>query len=102
MTTQLSHYWHLFIPKLFICLREGYSLSILRKDIPAGLAVAIISFPLAMALAIASGVSPERGLYTAIVGGFLGVVDIKLEYQPGPLWSLSLASSNNMIVMGFA
>jgi SulP family sulfate permease len=66
-----SYYWCLFIPKLFICLREGYSLSILRKDIPAGLTVAIISFPLAMALAIASGVPPERGLYTAIIAGFL-------------------------------
>jgi SulP family sulfate permease len=71
MVPKLSHYWHLFIPKLFICLREGYSLSILRKDIPAGLTVAIISFPLAMALAIASGVPPERGLYTAIIAGFL-------------------------------
>ncbi|MBM3633650.1 MAG: sulfate permease [Alphaproteobacteria bacterium] len=71
MIPKLSHYSKLFIPKLFICLREGYSLSILRKDIPAGLTVAIISFPLAMALAIASGVSPERGLYTAIIAGFL-------------------------------
>lgn len=67
----MSYYWRLFIPKLFICLREGYSLSILRKDIPAGLTVAIISFPLAMALAIASGVPPERGIYTAIIAGFL-------------------------------
>jgi sulfate permease, SulP family len=66
-----SHYWHLFIPKLFICLREGYPLQILRKDIPAGLTVAILSFPLAMALAIASGVAPERGLYTAVIAGFL-------------------------------
>jgi len=71
MLPQLSHYWHLFIPKLFICLREGYSFDLLRKDIPAGLTVAIISFPLAMALAIASGVPPERGLYTAIIAGFL-------------------------------
>lgn len=71
MTAKLSHYWHLFTPKVFICLQEGYSLSILRKDILAGLTVAIISFPLAMALAIASGVPPERGLYTAIIAGFL-------------------------------
>jgi len=70
MPSKPSQYWHLFIPKLFVCLREGYSLSILRKDIPAGLTVAIVSFPLAMALAIASGVTPERGLYTTIVAGF--------------------------------
>lgn len=71
MSTKLSHYWHLFTPKLFICLQEGYSTSTFQKDILAGMTVAIISFPLAMALAIASGVPPERGLYTAIIAGFL-------------------------------
>ena len=40
-------------------------------DILAGLTVAIVALPLSMAIAIASGVSPERGLYTSIVGGFL-------------------------------
>lgn len=71
MQPSLLHYWRLFIPKTFICLQEGYSWALLRKDIPAGLTVAVISFPLAMALAIASGVAPERGLYTAIIAGFL-------------------------------
>lgn len=71
MSKQWSHYLHLFVPKLFICLNEGYTLQSLRKDILAGLTVAIISFPLAMALAIASGVAPERGLYTAVIAGFL-------------------------------
>jgi len=43
----------------------------LRADLFAGLAVAIVALPLSMAIAIASGATPDRGLYTAIVGGFL-------------------------------
>lgn len=60
-----------FRPKLITCLREGYNLARLRADAIAGLTVAIVALPLSMAIAIASGASPERGLYTAIVGGFL-------------------------------
>lgn len=51
------------------CLSEGYSLSRLRQDILAGAIVGTIALPLSMALAIASGVKPEHGLFTAIVGG---------------------------------
>ncbi|MCT8988953.1 SulP family inorganic anion transporter [Chelativorans sp. SCAU2101] len=61
----------LFTPKLITVLREGYNLKTLRADTISGLTVAIIALPLSMAIAIASGVEPERGLYTAIVGGFL-------------------------------
>ncbi|WP_349365882.1 MAG: SulP family inorganic anion transporter [Nitratireductor rhodophyticola] len=61
----------LFTPKLLTVLREGYGPAALKADIVAGLTVAIIALPLSMAIAIASGVPPERGLYTAIVGGFL-------------------------------
>ena len=61
----------LFTPKLVTVLREGYGLDHLRSDAIAGLTVAIVALPLSMALAIASGVSPDRGLYTAIVGGFI-------------------------------
>jgi SulP family sulfate permease len=61
----------LFTPKLVTILREGYGLAALRADLMAGLTVAIIALPLSMAIAIASGVGPERGLFTAIVGGFL-------------------------------
>jgi SulP family sulfate permease len=61
----------LFTPKLVTALREGYSLAKLRADAVAGLTVAIVALPLSMAIAIASGASPERGLYTAVVGGFL-------------------------------
>ena len=57
------------IPKLFTCMK-GYSKAQFTKDIVAGLLVAIIAFPLSVALAISSGMSPETGLYSAIVGGF--------------------------------
>lgn len=61
----------LYTPKLVTVLREGYGLSSLRADVLAGLTVAIVALPLSMAIAIASGATPERGLFTAIVGGFL-------------------------------
>lgn len=64
-------FWDLFTPKLLTVFREGYGLSHFRSDALAGLTVAIVAMPLSMAIAIASGVSPERGLFTAIVGGFL-------------------------------
>src|SRR5579859_3457965 len=65
-----SSWLALFTPKLITILREGYRLTDLKADAFAGLTVAIIALPLSMAIAIASGVTPERGLYTAIVGGF--------------------------------
>lgn len=49
---------------------KGYSKNQLLKDIVAGIIVAIIAFPLSVALAISSGMRPEQGLYTAIIGGF--------------------------------
>lgn len=61
----------LFTPKLVTLLREGYSAADLRADAIAGLTVAIVALPLSMAIAIGSGLSPGKGLYTAIVGGFL-------------------------------
>lgn len=61
----------LLLPKLVTCLREGYGPGALRADLVAGLTVAIVALPLSMAIAIASGVTPDRGLYTAIVGGFI-------------------------------
>jgi len=60
-----------WLPKLVTTLSEGYRLPQLRADLTAGLTVAIVALPLSMAIAIASGVEPARGLYTAIVGGFL-------------------------------
>ncbi|MFZ1906068.1 MAG: SulP family inorganic anion transporter [Steroidobacteraceae bacterium] len=63
--------WHLYVPKLVTVLRLGYGLDDLRHDVLAGLTVAIVALPLAMALAIACGAAPEKGLQTAIVAGFL-------------------------------
>jgi sulfate permease, SulP family len=64
-------YWRLYVPKLVTVLREGYDLRRLRADALAGLTVAIVALPLSMALAVASNTTPDRGLYTAIVAGFL-------------------------------
>ena len=60
-----------FLPKLWTVLREGYRPADFRHDAMAGLTVAIVALPLAMALAIASGTTPEKGLHTAIIAGFL-------------------------------
>jgi len=60
-----------FHPKLFTAWREGYGAQSFRADVIAALTVAIVALPLSMAIAIGSHVSPERGLYTAIIGGFL-------------------------------
>lgn len=60
-----------FTPKLVTAFREGYGGADLRADAVAGLTVAIVALPLAMALGIASGASPREGLVTAIIAGFL-------------------------------
>lgn len=59
-----------FEPKLFTIFRLGYTLQDFYKDLTAGVIVGIIALPLAIAFAIASGVKPEQGLYTAIIAGF--------------------------------
>ena len=59
-----------FIPKSYLCFRR-YSFAIFKKDLTAGVTVGIVALPLAMAFAMASGVEPERGLFTAIIAGFL-------------------------------
>jgi len=61
----------LYTPKLVTVLREGYGFDGLKADALSGLTVAIVALPLSMAIAIASGVSPERGLYASIIGGFI-------------------------------
>jgi SulP family sulfate permease len=61
----------LFTPKLVTVLRERYGLADLKADAVAGLTVAIVALPLSMAIAIASGVTPDRGLTASIVGGFI-------------------------------
>jgi len=74
MTDRRMHkpsFVEMFTPKLVTVLKEGYGLRDLQADAIAGLTVAIVALPLSMAIAIACGLSPDRGLYTAIVGGFL-------------------------------
>ncbi|MCF0132843.1 MAG: STAS domain-containing protein [Blautia sp.] len=58
------------IPNLFLSMKT-YSKEQLIKDVIAGVIVAIIALPLSIALALASGVGPEQGIYTAIIAGFL-------------------------------
>ncbi len=61
----------IFSPKLFTVLKKGYSKQQLINDITAGIVVGIVALPLAIAFAVASGVSPEKGLVTAVVAGFI-------------------------------
>ena len=58
-------------PKIFTVFREGYSRKQFVSDLAAGTTVGIVALPLAIAFAIASGVKPEQGLFTAIVAGFV-------------------------------
>lgn len=60
-----------FLPQLVSVLKEGYTWGLFREDALAGLIVGIVALPLAIAFAIASGVTPSQGLITAIVAGFL-------------------------------
>ena len=62
---------HFLRPKLITTLSEGYDLGSFRHDLAAAATVAIVALPLSMAIAVASGVSPDRGLFTAIVGGLV-------------------------------
>ncbi len=80
----LGAYERNFAPKLWeIIKKQGYNTSRFKQDASAGLTVAVISIPLSMALAIASGVSPAQGLYTAIVAGFFIALFAGGRYQIG-------------------
>ena len=59
-----------FLPKIITVFKEGYAFESLLKDAQAGLTVGLVALPLAVAFAIASGVRPEQGMYTAIFAGF--------------------------------
>jgi SulP family sulfate permease len=82
-TTKRPGFLELFTPKLVTVLRERYRITDLKADLVAGLTVAIVALPLSMAIAIASGVTPDRGLYTAIVGGFFVSALSGSRYQIG-------------------
>lgn len=71
-TTPQKHSWRLYIPKsITVIAQEGYRFADFRADAVAGLTVAIVALPLAMAIAIASGTTPDKGLITAVIAGFL-------------------------------
>lgn len=74
---------HDYMPKSFELLGKGYSCSAFKRDVVAGLTVSIVSLPLAMALAIVSGLTPAQGLYTAIVAGFIVSLLGGSRYQIG-------------------
>ena len=61
----------IFKPKLFSVLKEGLTKKQISTDILAGIVVGVVALPLAIAFAVASGVSPEKGLITAIIAGFI-------------------------------
>lgn len=61
----------IFKPKFFSILKTGISKKQISSDIFAGIVVGIVALPLAIAFAVASGVSPEKGLITAVIAGFL-------------------------------
>ncbi len=80
----ISLYGANFTPKLVEVLRKRkYTLEYFKRDSLAGMTVAVVSIPLAMALAIASGVTPAQGLYTAIIAGFFIALLGGCRYQIG-------------------
>lgn len=91
-----------FIPQTFQCLREGYSIASFRKDLFAALSVGVIAFPMAIAIAIGANIPPERGIFTAIIGGFfvsfLGGSRIQIG---GPTSTLIVILYGIMLNQGF-
>jgi SulP family sulfate permease len=81
--TAAPPFWHLYVPKLYTVLKEGYNARLFRDDLIAALTVAIVAIPLSMALAIASGATPDRGLVTVVIAGFLISLLSGSRYQIG-------------------
>ena len=91
-----------FMPKLVTMLGQGYGLADFRADAVAGLTVAIVALPLAMALAIASGASPEKGLVTVVVAGFLISALGGSRYQiGGPTGAFVVVVANVIATYGY-
>jgi len=61
----------IFKPKLYVVLKQGYNRKLFQKDLFAGIMVGIVMLPLAIAFAVASGVSPEKGVVTAVIAGLV-------------------------------
>ncbi len=92
-----------FTPKIFeIFQTRGYDFEKFRRDAVAGLTVAVVSMPLAMALSIASGVTPAQGMYTAIVAGFFIALLGGSRYQiGGPTSAFVVVILNVMNTYGY-
>jgi SulP family sulfate permease len=89
-----------FLPRSIECLRQGYTLSTFLHDLVAGLTVGLVALPLAMAFAIASGVSPQAGLYTT--GAFVVIVaGIVARFGVSGLALVSLMAGIMLLIMGF-
>jgi len=67
---ELSLFEERWLPKSVLCLRH-YSLNTFLRDLVAGITVGLVALPLAMAFSIASGLTPQAGIYCAIVTGFI-------------------------------
>ena len=93
-----------FAPKLYEVIRsKGYNTQYFRRDAVAGLTLAIISIPLGMAFAIASGVSPAQGLYTAVAAGFFIALLGGCRYQiGGPTGAFVVIIFNTLQQYGYA
>mgnify|MGYP003694268403 CR=1 FL=1 len=111
----------MLLPKIATTLK-GYTRQQFTADLIAGIVVGIVALPLAIAFAIASGVTPERGLYTAIIAGFLIsalggsrvqiggptgafvviVYGIVQQHGLDGLWVATLMAGVILIVMGLA
>src|SRR5438874_10107582 len=110
-----------FRPKLVDALKD-YSAEKFRADVVAGITVGIVALPLAMAFAIASGVKPEAGIFTAVIAGFLIsalggsrvsiggptgafvviVYGIGQQYGAGNLLICTIMAGVILLIMGFA
>ncbi len=91
-----------FRPKLFDTLARGYSRQDFKADLIAGLTVAIVALPLSMALAIASGTTPDKGLVTAVVAGFfISALGGSMVQIGGPTGAFVVVVSNVIHTHGF-
>ncbi|MFM1976708.1 MAG: hypothetical protein RL145_1554 [Pseudomonadota bacterium] len=92
-----------FKPKLISVLREGYDLRAFGKDSLAGATVAVVALPLSMAIAIACGLPPEKGLITAIVGGLIVSASGGSRYQiGGPAGAFIVPVAGTVLAHGVA
>jgi sulfate permease, SulP family len=94
----MPHRIHLFSLRLCdafrdACIKERYTLAYFKRDLLAGVTVGIIAIPLAMALAIASGVPPQYGLYTVVIAGFL------ISFTGGSRFSISGPTAAFVVIL---